>query len=321
MLLLKAVCPAVVADDVIRVLRASPGTGRISHAGATEVSGSLDIIETEIPDSAAGRLMARLAELDGWEEGDVTLTTVGHVERFQFVNGRAIALPKLDGGQLAQPDSTTLQHLVQVDVNYVLLMMMAALIAAVGLIAGLPMAIVGAMAFSRDLGRLNVMGFAILFREVRLFLRGAGSVAVGMFVAIVFAAIATLVLEATGAATDPLQDIPDRLRDFVSVLDGFTIMVALGAGVAAMLVFISERGTTAVGVGVSITTIPAAAYIGIALAEGAWSDARSGAAVLIVNIVCVLGAEVLTGIILRSHVDRRVGRLQAPNLDGAGPGY
>ena len=53
-----------------------------------------------------------------------------------------------------------------------MMMMMAALIAAVGLIAGLPMAIVGAMAFSPDLGRLNVMGFAILFREVRLFLRG-----------------------------------------------------------------------------------------------------------------------------------------------------
>ena len=160
------------------VLRASPGTGRISYAGATEVSGSLDIIETEILDSAAAGLMARLAELDGWDEGDVTLTTVGDVERYQFVDGRAIVLHEPDGGQLAQPDSTTLQHLVQVDINYVLLMMMAALIAAVGLIAGLPMAIVGAMAFSPDLGRLNVMGFAILFREVRLFLRGAGSMAV-----------------------------------------------------------------------------------------------------------------------------------------------
>ncbi len=141
--------------------------------------------------------------------------------------------------------------------------------------------------------------------------------AVGMFVAIVFAATAAVVSEATGATTDALQDIPDALRDFVSVLDGFTIMVALGAGVAAMLVFISERGTTAVGVGVSITTIPAAAYIGIALAAGVWSEARNGATVLIVNIVCVLGAELLTGIILRSHVHRRVKRLRAPNFGSA----
>jgi hypothetical protein len=40
------------------------------------------------------------------------------------------------------------------------------------------------------------------------------------------------------------------------------------AGIAAMVVFISDRGRAAVGVGVSITTIPAAAYAGIAFADG-----------------------------------------------------
>lgn len=311
MRLLKAWCPPSIADEVIEVLRASPRTGRISHIPATEVNGSLDIIETEIPDSAVDSLMNKLADVDGWGPGDVALITVDDIEHYQFSDGIATAVSEPDD-ELAPPDLTTLQRLVQVDFDYVVLMMAAALISSVGLIADLPMAIVGAMAISPDLERLNVMSVAILSRKLRLFLQGAGSLAVGMVVAIAFSAASTLVLEATGAVADPLGGIPDSLRDFVSVLDTPTIMIAVGAGGAGMIVFVTQRGTTAVGVGISITTIPAAAYIGIALAEGAWSDAGSGAAVLIVNIVCVVGAEVVMGIILRSRVDRRLRHLQAP---------
>ncbi len=75
-----------------------------------------------------------------------------------------------------------------------------------------------------------------------------------------------------------------------------------------MVVFIAERGAAAVGVGVSITTIPAAAYIGIALPEGTWSAAWNGSQVLIVNILCVVGAEVLTGTLPRNRLNFRVTR-------------
>ncbi|MDH3682778.1 MAG: DUF389 domain-containing protein, partial [Acidimicrobiia bacterium] len=282
MLQLRAVCAAAVADDVIPVLGSWPGTGMISHFRATEASEGLDVIETDIPDQAATGLMAELTDLHPWDEGEVTLTTVGNVERYKFVGGTATEMHDPDAGQVAPPDATTVHNLVKVDVSYLLLMVTAGSVAAVGLMGDLPMAIVGAMAFSPDLGRLNVMGFAILLRDSRLFARGAASLAVGTLVAVVSAAATAVVSQATGASTDPLQDTPEALRNFVSLLDGFTVMIALGAGIAAMVVFGSERGTTAVGVGISITTIPAAAYVGIAVAAGSWSEALSGAIVLIV---------------------------------------
>ena len=309
MLLLKAVCPAALAGDIVKLLGETPGTTRISHSRGTEVEDGFDIVETEIPDAIVDRLIASFAELDGWDAGDVTLTTVGEGERFQFRDGQAVAIGDLEGGLGSQQVRMMLRHLVRVDYQYVLLMMMAALIATVGLIGDLPIAIVGAMAFSPDLGRLNAMGFAILIRDSRLLLRGSRSLAVGMVVAIFLATVGTLLLKAANVTNDPLGEIPERLRDFVSVLDGFTITVAIAAGIAAMVVFIAERGNAAVGVGVSITTIPAAAYIGIALAERAWSDAGNAAIVLMVNIACVVGAEVLTGIALRKYLNLRVVRL------------
>jgi hypothetical protein len=45
-----------------------------------------------------------------------------------------------------------------------------------------------------------------------------------------------------------------------------TIIVALFAGVAGMLA-IETRASAGVGVGISVTTIPAAAYFGIALRD------------------------------------------------------
>ena len=132
MLLLKAVCPAALADDVIKLLDETPGTGRISLSRGTEANDGLDIIETEVPDATVDQLIAGLASLDGWDAGDVTLTTVGEGERFQFADGQAIPMGDSEGGPGSQQVRMMLRHLVRVDYQYVLLMMMAALIATVG---------------------------------------------------------------------------------------------------------------------------------------------------------------------------------------------
>jgi hypothetical protein len=113
-----------------------------------------------------------------------------------------------------------------------------------------------------------------------------------------------------GALTDPLAEIPDLLKDFVTIVDGVTVTVALGGGVAAMVVFISDRGTAAVGVGVSITTIPAAACAGIAFADGNWSSGWDALVVLGVNILSVIAAGVMTGRVLRRHLEHRARAMQ-----------
>src|SRR6185437_710460 len=62
-----------------------------------------------------------------------------------------------------------------------------------------------------------------------------------------------------------------------------TIVVALVAGVAAMLAF-ETRASAGVGVAISVTTIPAAAYLGVAAGLGEVGDAEGALAVLAVNV-------------------------------------
>ena len=69
-----------------------------------------------------------------------------------------------------------------------------------------------------------------------------------------------------------------------------TVVVAFVAGVAGMLA-LETRASSAVGVAVSVTTIPAAAYLGVAAGIGELSTVTSTIGLLAVNVVMmVVGA-------------------------------
>jgi uncharacterized membrane protein len=107
-------------------------------------------------------------------------------------------------------------------------------------------------------------------------------------------------------------EINQTLATFVSVVDPFTIIVAIAAGVAAMVAFVTDQGTSAVGVAISVTTIPAAAYLGVMLAGGFYDQAAGGLKVLIVNILCVMLAQAVTLILVRLWRQRGLRRQLAP---------
>ena len=68
-----------------------------------------------------------------------------------------------------------------------------------------------------------------------------------------------------------------------------TIVVALAAGVAGMLA-LETRASSGVGVAVSVTTIPAAAYLGVALGLGERGAAWGALEVLGVNVAMLVVA-------------------------------
>jgi uncharacterized membrane protein len=69
-----------------------------------------------------------------------------------------------------------------------------------------------------------------------------------------------------------------------------TIAVALVAGIAGMLA-LETRASAAVGVAVSVTTIPAAAYLGVATGIGELGSAMGALGVLGMNVLMmVVGA-------------------------------
>ena len=83
------------------------------------------------------------------------------------------------------------------------------------------------------------------------------------------------------------------LTTFVTEPSLATVIVALAAGVAAML-SIERQAASAVGVAISVTTIPAAAAINVTLGLGDWDRMVGAAVVLGVNLVSLAVAGSLT---------------------------
>jgi uncharacterized hydrophobic protein (TIGR00271 family) len=177
----------------------------------------------------------------------------------------------------------------------------AGVIAAFGVIEVNSILIVGAMAVSPDMLPITATCVGLVSRRGRLVRRALVTLSVGLGMSCLAAALVTIVLDISSSLPSGFELDEEGLSGLTKV-DASTIGVALAAGVAGMLA-LETRASAAVGVAISVTTIPAAAYVGVAAGVGEEDAAWGALAVLGTNVALLLVAGTLTLI-----VQRRLGR-------------
>jgi uncharacterized hydrophobic protein (TIGR00271 family) len=259
--------------NVAEQLDALTGT---RHVSVVDGSHGAALLTADIRVEAADRALATLAALDVSPE-DVALVRLDTIAPAAGA-GDLTALVWADVlGQARVRARATARFLV--------------LMAAAGVIAGLavvndsPTLVVGAMAISPDLFPVTAACTGIVFGRPRLFVRGLAALVVGL-------AATGVLATAVGAFLDGFDLLPASfsLHEFSAAqthVNATTILVALTAGVAGMLA-VETRASAAVGVAISVTTIPAAAYLGVALGIGELDKSLSALAVLGANIAMML---------------------------------
>ena len=186
--------------------------------------------------------------------------------------------------------------------RYLLFMVAAGIIAAYGVIEGNEILIVGAMAVSPDLLPITAACVGLVGRRGRLVGHALMTLAVGMGAACLTAAAVTKALELLDLLPSGFEISESAISGLTTVNDE-TIAVALAAGVVGMLA-LETRASSAVGVAISITTIPAAADLGVAFGVGEPDEALGALAVLGVNVAMLLVAGTLTLIVQRRLAER-----------------
>ena len=176
--------------------------------------------------------------------------------------------------------------------RYFALMAVAGIIAAMGILDRNTILIVGAMAVAPDLLPIVAACVGLAGRRPRLFARGFLSLAAGMAMASFAAGTVTLVLVAIGWTERSVVPELTFIGSLLS-LNITSVIIATAAGVAGMLAY-ETRGSAAVGVAISVTTIPAASFIGVALAFGSVAGAAHGLGVLSLNVICLLAGGTAT---------------------------
>jgi uncharacterized hydrophobic protein (TIGR00271 family) len=189
--------------------------------------------------------------------------------------------------------------------TFVWFMALACLIASVGIFVGSPILIVGAMIVGPEFGPLAGLCVAVIERRRGVAMRSLNALAVGFPIGITAAFLFTLFCVAVGIVDSGFHSTENDLIKFIVEPEEFSLIVALFAGAAGMLSLTSTKSGALIGVLVSVTTIPAAANIGVSAALGNWHNWVGAMEQLSINLSAIVLSGVVTLYLQRVLYERR----------------
>jgi uncharacterized hydrophobic protein (TIGR00271 family) len=280
---------------VARVLDENPDVSRVRLAPVTRPGQA--VVLAAVNPRAVDELLDELRGL-GIRSADITLTR-------EEVFGRSTG-QGAEAGLVWEDVLGMAARNARPIARYLAFMFVAGVIACYGVIDYNVILVVGAMAISPDLLPITAVGVGLVDRRPGLAGRAFVTLVFGM-------AFASAAAAAFAFAQDQLGWIPSSFDIDSTVLGSLTgvnnetIVVALAAGVAGMLA-LETRASSGVGVAVSVTTIPAAAYFGIALGLGENGHALGALGVLGTNVAMLVVAASGTLVLQRALAGRVAAR-------------
>lgn len=289
MLHLRVLCPAELTEAVRSLLVDEPGATHITVLPGVAVQPPGDVVEAMVTRECGDGLLAALLELDIDHVGGITLEEIDTV-----LSDAAEEAERAVPGDPA--DAVIWEELIartgedsRLTVSFVAFLTIACLLAAIGAITNSPVTVVGAMVLGPEFGPLAALAVAVVLRRWDL-ARSAGlALGVGFPLAVAVTALAAVIFRTTGLLAD-WRLVDTSQVDFIYEVGPFSLIIALLAGAAGILSLTSAKSGALVGVFISVTTVPAAAFVAVAAVEGNWQRALSSLIQLLVNLVGIVVA-------------------------------
>ena len=285
------------AEEFGSLLRAHNGVRRVVQQPDEAAGAQSYVFVADIEPSCADVLVESIAEL-GIPVEDYVLTKMDVVapqHRHHHGEGGVDGFSWVEVVGAAKANSRPLAR-------YLALIVVAAAIAACGVISSSSILIVGAMAVSPDLLPICATCVGLARGERRLAGRAFVTLTLGLGLVVVTAAALSALLSLFGLLPDGFEVEQSSLSTLAKT-DYSTVIVALAAGVAGMLSF-ETRASAAVGVAISVTTMPASAYLGVALGAGGIDHAFGALLVLAINVALMIASGTGTLLVQRSLPNR-----------------
>ncbi|MEV4110763.1 DUF389 domain-containing protein [Nonomuraea sp. NPDC049695] len=282
MLHLRLISPATRTEEATAVLEDCPGVTNIVvlPGAAREPAG--DVILCDAARESANEVLGRLK----WVETEGSIA----IEQVDFSLSRAAdhAVDEAPG----DPDDAVvweeLAHKVHADSRitwaYLTFLAIATQLAGIGVLQDSPILIVGAMVLGPEFGAVAAICFGLLHRRWHLVVTSFRTLVVGFTVAIAITFACALVSNWLGWI-DLGHLVRNEEVQFIVKPDRWSFIVALLAGAAGVLSITAGKSSALVGVFISVTTVPAAGYVAVALALGDWKEVSGSVSQLAVNIL------------------------------------
>lgn len=279
------------AEEFGALLRGHDGVRRVVQQ-PDEARAESHVFVADVEPAAADVLVERIGEL-GIPVDDYVLTkmeVVAPQHRHKHGEGGVDGFAWVEVVGAAKANSRPLAR-------YLALINVAAVIAACGVITSSSILIVGAMAVSPDLLPICATCVGLAHGDRNLAGRAFATLTLGLALVVVTAMAVGALLSLFGFLADGYTVEQSSLSTLAKT-DYSTVLVALAAGIAGMLSF-ETRASAAVGVAISVTTIPASAYLGVALGAGGIDHALGALVVLAINVTLLIVGGTMTLLVQR----------------------
>jgi len=168
------------------------------------------------------------------------------------------------------------------------LLAIAGLIGAVGILTNSQILIVGAMVVGPEYNAIIAVALGLSIRDRPLARDGSLALLVGFFVAIVLTLLFGLAVRASGDTPAQFLQGVRPVADLINTPNMFSVIVAILAGLVGVISLTESRANALIGVFISVTTIPAAASVGVSVAHAGWSEAWGSLEQLLLNVVLLI---------------------------------
>ena len=302
---MRIVVPRDRSDDTLELLKAAPSVCNVIFLEGAAKEPEGDVILADVAREDASVIISDLKELRLEEEGSIALESIDTAlsKRAEQAEKAAKGAPS-DAVIWEQVEFRTSEE-AKLSASYLTFIVLATLLAAVGLLLDSPILIVGAMVVGPEFGPIAGFCVALVERQRKLAARSAVALAVGFLAAIAITYAAALAFKGAGIAPDGFSFDESTFAHSISHPDFFAFFVALCAGVAGMLSLTTAKSGALIGVLISVATIPAASAMALAAAYRDGDAFAGSTAQLALNLATILFAGVATLYVQRLFYARR----------------
>jgi uncharacterized hydrophobic protein (TIGR00271 family) len=291
MLRVRVVSPADLTGQLLERLSVAPGVQNLVVLPQAVRRPQGDAVDFDLNDGAANPVFRELRSLGLVRQGsisvervDATLTDAGPVRETGALQRETAPVWEMveaiiRGGAIYPP-------------SFYALLTIAGLIGAVGILTNSQILIVAAMVVGPEYSAIIAVALGFSSRDRPLVRDGLFALLWGFVAAIVMTLLFGLAVRASGDTPAQFLRGVRPVADLINTPNLFSIIVAILAGLVGVISLTESRANALIGVFISVTTIPAAASVGVSVAYASWSEAEGSLLQLLLNVflLIVVGA-------------------------------
>jgi uncharacterized hydrophobic protein (TIGR00271 family) len=308
---IRLVSPPDVTAELVESLAANSGVVGLVLLEGVARNPAGDVVEFDVITAEANRVLEELRRLELHRSGSIVISNVD-----SFLSERADlaerAEPRVANlSPIWEEAETRIRALGRYAPSWFALLTIAALIGAVGILTNSQILIVAAMVVGPEYGAIINVALGLNEHDRTRVRRGLAALVVGFLIAVLASLVFCLVIRELDLQSRAFQVGIRPVSNLINTPDVFSAVVAVLAGIVGVVSLTEARANALIGVFISVTTIPAAADMGVSVAFGSWREARGSLLQLLLNITILIAVGTV-GLAAQRRLWNRLARRARP---------